>query len=119
MRRFLLWPALFLSSCGQPAVDPEAVARGKIRFETCASCHLVTREHLVGPGLAGIVGRPAGQAEGFAYSDALKKAGFNWTEDRLVAFLSQENYLPGANMVITPLPKQDAEDIVAFLSTLE
>lgn len=115
----LLSTGMLLGACGEagPKVDQAAVERGQKVFATCSACHTVGSDHMVGPGLGGIVGRPAAQAAGFAYSDALKAANFNWTEERLVAFLSTEDYLPGTNMVITPLAPAEARDVVAYLST--
>jgi cytochrome c len=111
--------AALLGACGEagPKVDQDAVARGQKLFATCSACHTVSSDHMVGPGLGGVVGRAAGQAPGFGYSDALKAAKFDWTEERLIAFLSTEDYLPGTNMVITPLSPEEARDVVAYLAT--
>jgi cytochrome c len=108
-----------LGACGEagPKVDQAAVERGEKLFATCSACHTTGAEDLVGPGLGGVVGRAAGSKPGFAYSAALKAAGFDWTEERLVAFLSREDYVPGSNMVITPLTEAEARDVVAYLST--
>ncbi|MFQ3595792.1 MAG: c-type cytochrome [Sphingomonadaceae bacterium] len=114
----LLPLVLLVSACGGSgaAVDPAAVERGARLFHSCAACHSLGADHRVGPGLRGVLGRKAGTAPGFAYSEALANAGFVWDEERLVAFLSQENYLPGANMVVTPLSPEDARDVVAYMT---
>jgi cytochrome c len=119
MRLLLSSAAVLLAACGEasPKVDQAAVARGQKVFATCSACHTVGSDHMVGPGLGGVVGRTAGQAPGFAFSEALQAAKFDWTEERLVAFLSTDNYLPGTNMVITPLTPEEARDVVAYLAT--
>ena len=56
--------------------------------------------------------------EGFAYSDALAGLDRTWTEESLAAFLRDpEGYLPGGNMVITPLGSKEATDIAAYLAS--
>jgi cytochrome c len=108
-----------LMACGgAPKADPALVAKGQAVFRSCASCHSIGADHRVGPGLKGVVGRKAGSAAGFSYSQALTEAGWTWDEARLVAFLSTENYLPGSNMVVTPLSEEDARAVAAFLGTL-
>ena len=98
--------------------DPEAIARGARIFETnCVACHAMD-ESRIGPRLAGVVGRAAGSVEGFAYSDALAGLDRTWTEESLAAFLRDpEGYLPGGNMVITPLGPKEATDIAAYLAS--
>ena len=98
--------------------DPEAVTRGARIFETnCVACHAMD-ESRIGPRLAGVVGRAAGSVEGFAYSDALAGLDRTWTEESLAAFLRDpEGYLPGGNMVITPLGPKEAADIAAYLAS--
>lgn len=57
--------------------DPALVRRGKLLFLRCSSCHTVDPDgaHLVGPNLYAVVGAPAAQKPGFAYSAALQEAG--------------------------------------------
>jgi cytochrome c2 len=65
----------------------------------CASCHAIAdgRRHLIGPDLAGVVGRPIGSVG--EPSDALRRLGGSWTPERLTAFLaSPEGMVPGTSM---------------------
>jgi cytochrome c len=49
-------------------------AHGKSVFKACAACHATDHTNRVGPGLEGIVGRTAGTAPGFRYSNAMKNS---------------------------------------------
>ncbi|MCW2247462.1 cytochrome c [Azospirillum fermentarium] len=104
------------------ALDPEKVERGRDLFATCAACHDIRkRRNGVGPHLVGIVGRPAGQARGYAYSEAMAGQGDrDWTPDALRAFLlDPEAAVPGTNMAITGLPPADADAVVTYLLSRE
>ena len=58
------------------------MAVGKAAFAACAACHSVQPGGAsgIGPNLHGVVGRAAGTAPGFAYSDAMKTSGITWSE---------------------------------------
>ena len=47
---------------------------GKKIFKKCFACHAIGpgAKNKVGPHLNGVIGRPAGSAEGFKYSKAMK-----------------------------------------------
>ena len=71
--------ALVGSSVHAQEGDPEAGAKV---FNKCKACHVVDEEkNRVGPYLHGVFGRPAGTAEGFKYSSAMKDSGIVWDED--------------------------------------
>jgi cytochrome c len=91
-------------------------------FQICAACHTVSsdRAHGMGPNLRGVVGRQAGAAPGFAYSAAMKRAGFRWTEADLDAFLAAPRAkVPGNSMAYTGMkdPIQRAQ-IIKYLKGL-
>jgi cytochrome c len=71
--------------------------------------------------LYGVVGRKAASINGFAYSTAMKAAGFDWTPDRLRAYLpGPRDYLPGVKMSYAGLKNATRlEDLIAYLSTLK
>ena len=76
----------------------------------------------IGPSLAGVVGRKAGTATGFKYSDALTAAGaggLTWDEKSLERWLEDpKSAVPGNKMTFAGLKKeQDREDAIAFLKT--
>lgn len=100
------------------------VAAGKTVFASqCSLCHSNGRNGAVilGPPLYGVIGRKAGTVNGFAYSTAMKTAGFVWTPERLRAYLpGPRDYLPGVRMNYSGLknPSQ-IEVLIAYLGSLK
>lgn len=95
------------------------IQAGKAAFARCASCHQVgpSARAGFGPQLNGIVGRRAGSAEGYKYSDALKGSGIVWSEQSLAAFLKDPGKtVPGNKMRFYGMgsDKQIA-DLIAYL----
>jgi cytochrome c len=91
-------------------------------FKKCRACHEVgpTAKNRVGPELNGIIGRKAGTAEGFVYSDANKAAGAKglvWSQDELLKYLEQPlSFMPGTKMAFAGLKdEQDRKDVIAYL----
>lgn len=115
--------ALILSaaSAGAEAIgDPE---RGEELFGMCSGCHEVGKgaENGIGPHLNGIFGRKAASvAEGFRYSDGLRRAGADglvWHLDKLDAYLENPKALVSATrMSFDGLEDpQERADILAYL----
>ena len=103
------------------AADP---GKGRAVFAAqCSVCHSDGRGGgvVVGPPLYGVVGRRAGSAPGFAYSGAMKAAGFDWTAERLRAYLpAPQAYLPGIRMTYPGLKNAtQLDDLVGYLGTLK
>ena len=98
------------------SADPAA---GEKVFNKCKSCHSIEKggPNKVGPHLWGVVGRPKGHVEDFAYSDALKGLGGEWTYADLNEFLTApKNYVPGTKMTFGGLKKvEDRAAVVAYL----
>ncbi|MFO1071009.1 MAG: cytochrome c family protein [Geminicoccaceae bacterium] len=88
----------------------------------CASCHDFSNggPNKVGPNLWGVVGRPVGKHEGFAYSEAMAGHGGNWTWDDLNHFITApKDYMPGTKMSFAGLSKDtERADLLAYLRTL-
>src|SRR5262249_24802857 len=99
-----------------------SVEKGEQSAKKCVACHTFTKggPNRVGPNLWGVVGRPKGSEAGFAYSDALKGKGGNWTIDDLSAFLTNpRGFAPGTKMTFVGLPKgNERADVIAYLTTL-
>ena len=86
----------------------------------CKACHEVANEKAKegqGPSLKGLFGRTAGSVPGFAYSDAMKAAGFTWDEDKLKAYLINPKALvPNNKMVFNGLKREgEMENLIAYL----
>jgi cytochrome c len=114
--------ALALLAAGNAYAAGNA-ARGAILFNRCLICHANTKgaPNRMGPDLFGVVGRKAGTYPGFAYSAAMKKAGFVWTVPKLDAYLADpQKLVPGNEMPIAGIsdPQQRA-DIAAYLASLK
>lgn len=101
------------------AADPAA---GQAVFKTqCGICHaVVAGKNMIGPSLAGIVGRKSGTVENFRYSAANKSADIVWDAQILDKYLtSPKEVVPGTIMTYTGL-KDEAKraDLIAYLETL-
>lgn len=98
------------------------VAKGEAVFAKCKSCHTINEggANGIGPNLHGVVGEAIGKGVGgFAFSDALKSVGGEWTFDKLNEWLkSPKAFAPGTKMTFAGLSKpQDRADLVAYLNT--
>ena len=102
------------------AADADAGAR--VFKSQCATCHAVTAgKNLVGPSLAGVVGRKAGDVAGFRYSTANKAADFVWDEAKLDPYLANPKaVIPGTSMLYSGLKNDEQRaDLIAYLATLQ
>ncbi|WP_193365685.1 c-type cytochrome [Herbaspirillum sp. YR522] len=95
------------------------VAAGRAAFAKCASCHQVgpSARGGFGPQLNGVIGRRAGATADFRYSSAMANANFNWTEERLRAFMkSPDDVVPGNKMRFWGIASErQRDDILAYL----
>jgi cytochrome c len=84
----------------------------------CVACHSVD-EHRVGPAHAGVLGRRAGSAKGYDYSDALAKSKIIWSKATLDAWLTDpEQIIAGQRMGYRLSLAQERADVIAYLATL-
>jgi cytochrome c len=105
-----------------PARADGDAAAGKTVFAKCAICHTIDpAKKGIGPTLFGVVGRKSATVEGFAYSEAMKKADKTWDEATLDTYLTNPKTLvPGTKMVFPGLPKpEDRANVIAYLATLK
>jgi cytochrome c len=74
-----------------------------------------------GPSLDGIVGRRAGSAAGFPYSEALKNSGLVWTEDNLRKWIADSAQMIPNTLMPHVSISDPAEQIylTAYLKTLK
>jgi cytochrome c len=96
-------------------------AQGEHAFAKCALCHAKDKSNGIGPGLLGVVGRHAGSASGFSYSQAMKSSNIVWDEKSLDAFImTPQKALPGTTMLFPGIQSQEERnDLIAYLETLK
>jgi len=115
-------PALPQSPPPPPAAAPmargDAVA-GRQVFKKCEACHsLEPGKNLVGPSLAGVIGRRVGSVPSYDYSPAMKQANIIWTPATLDPYLTDpQKVVPGNKMPFPGLKTdRDRADVIALLS---
>lgn len=101
---------------GAMAADP---ANGEKVFNACKACHTLDGKHRVGPSLQGLIGRPAGTAQGFKYSDAMTKSGITWDGASLATYLADpKGSMPGNKMAYAGVKSEtNLADLIAYLET--
>ncbi len=97
----------------------QSVARGQALFESrCVACHSLDANR-VGPALRGVVGRTAGKAKDYFYSEAMAAATQVWDVPQLKAWLTNpETVVPGQDMNYRLDLAQDRDDVVAYLASV-
>ena len=99
-----------------PAGEPD---KGKAVFAICAGCHVLSGPSFTAPALAGVVGRRAGTAPGFEYTQALIGSGLVWNAETLDRFLADPSKaVPGTAMFNSVPDAQDRADVIAYLKTV-
>lgn len=101
------------------SADP---AKGEKVFAKCMSCHTINQggANGIGPNLYATVGEAVATGKGgFAFSDALKKVGGNWTFDQLNKWLtSPRDLAPGTKMSFAGLGNPvDRANVIAYLNS--
>ncbi|MEA3542662.1 MAG: cytochrome c family protein [Pseudomonadota bacterium] len=98
------------------------VAAGEKVFAKCAACHTVNQggANGIGPNLWDTVGEAIAVGKGgFAFSDALKSKGGEWTFENLDHWLkSPREFAPGTKMTFAGLGNPaDRANLIAWLNT--
>lgn len=118
----LLTLSIGLSAQALAADDAAAEAqmkRGKLLYMQCQACHQLKSgaPAVLGPNLAGLIGRKAASQPGFAYSPALKQANLTWDAATLDKWLQRPGALvPGNTMAFAGIAR--AEDRAALIAWL-
>ena len=107
-----------VASARVASADGDAAA-GEVTFKVCRTCHQIgeSARNFVGPELNGVVGRKAGTAPGYNYSDANKNSGLTWDEATLMKYLhSPREVVPGTKMAFPGLTRDsDIANVIAYL----
>src|SRR5262245_41454023 len=93
-------------------------AAGRLVYRKCQACHSMDAgKNLLGPSLAGIMGRKAGTESGYNYSAAMKQSGLVWDDKTLDAYLADpQKLIPGNKMPFPGLKTDhDRADVIAYL----
>ncbi|MBR0801495.1 nitrite reductase, copper-containing [Bradyrhizobium jicamae] len=94
-------------------------AAGRLIFRKCQACHSIEPgKNLLGPSLAGVIGRKAGTEEGYNYSPAMKSTDIVWSAQTLDKYLNEPaKVVPGNKMPFPGLKTdQDRADVIAYLA---
>ncbi|MCF8707343.1 c-type cytochrome [Rhizorhapis sp. SPR117] len=100
------------------SADP---AKGEGVFKKCIACHTVNQggANGIGPNLYSVVGEEIGTGKaGFAFSDALKSKGGEWTFEALDEWLtSPRKFAPGTKMTFAGLGNpEDRANVIAYMN---
>lgn len=102
----------------QPGANAQDMKSGEAVFKQCTACHaLEADKNKLGPSLHNVFGRSAGQAEGFAYSDAMAGSGLTWDEATLTEYLrAPRKLVPGTKMIFAGVKNEaKLQDLIAYL----
>jgi nitrite reductase (NO-forming) len=110
-------------NAASPASDKQPVSgdasAGRLVFRKCQACHSIEPgKNMLGPSLAGVIGRKAGTEAGYNYSPAMKSADIVWNPQTLDQYLSDPaKVVPGNKMPFPGLKTDhDRADVIAYLA---
>ena len=116
---------ILLVGLGPASAQSPSAENGADVFKKCRACHLVgdTAKHAVGPALNNVIGRKAGTADGYTYSDNMRElgqSGLVWSENELSRYLENPKAVAPRGKMAFPgiADAQDRADLIAFLKTL-
>jgi cytochrome c len=115
-------PAAFDPAQVAAAVATASPEEGAAAFKKCAACHSFEKgaASKAGPNLWGVLGRPHGSFPGFAYSEAMKSKGGDWTYSDLAQFIHKpKEFVPGTKMIFAGVADTgELASIIAYIRTL-
>jgi len=119
MRARLLISALAACAFANAAAAGAAAnaEAGRKVYERCAGCHSFEYNR-TGPLHCGLVGRRAGTAPGYEYSQAMRKSRITWDERALERFLAAPTeVVPGTTMTYAGVPDAgERRNLIAYLA---
>ncbi|WP_137807614.1 cytochrome c family protein [Pseudomonas sp. G(2018)] len=85
----------------------------------CGVCHSVSKgmAGMMGPNLAGVMGRKSGSLEGFNYSQAMRSKNIDWQAENIEQLITQpQAFVPGTYMPYMGLASaDDRQAVVCYL----
>lgn len=116
------YPLMLAAALAGMATSAVAAPTGQQVFEQrCSVCHsLRPAPGKMGPPLAGVAGRKAGTAPGFAYSAAMKASGITWTPAELDAFIKAPGKkVPGTKMLLGAPDDAQRAAVIEYLTSVK
>lgn len=115
LRPHYLIAAAIAMAAGVAHADGDAAVGKTLYAARCSTCHSLEYNG-VGPTHKNLIGRRAGTAPGYSYSDALKNSQVVWNEETLRRWLTDpEKLIPGQRMYFSVPDAQERANIVAYL----
>jgi cytochrome c len=116
------YPLMLAAVLAGMATSAVAAPTGQQVFEQrCTVCHsLRPAPGKMGPPLAGVAGRKAGTAPGFAYSAAMKASGITWTPAEMDAFIKAPGKkVPGTKMLLGAPDDAQRAAVIEYLTSVK
>lgn len=103
------------------AASAQDAEEGAAVFKKCGACHQIgpDAKNGLGPNLTCVDGRKVGTEEGFNYSDAVKGAGFTWDDEKLLAWMENDDKVIPGNKMIFPAHVKDETDRANLLAYIK
>jgi cytochrome c2 len=122
--RLLALAAAFITPAVFAAEKGDAANGKEIFTQRCGICHATNSDPggpILGPNLAGVVGRKAGSQKDFpTYTAGLKAYPQKWSDKTLDVFLKDPFGTVAGTAMPMPLPDdKERADVIAYLSTLK
>lgn len=99
--------------------SPDQGRGAQVFANECGVCHSVTQgaTGMMGPNLAGVVGRKSGSLAGFNYSQAMRTKDVTWQAENIAQLITQpQAYVPGTYMPYMGLASaDDRQAVTCFL----
>lgn len=95
---------------------PDTAHGAQVFANECAVCHTVSKgvAGMMGPNLAGVVGRKSGSLAGFSYSQAMRSKDVTWQVETISQLItSPQAFVPGTYMPYMGLASADDRQAVA------
>ncbi|WP_339029101.1 copper-containing nitrite reductase [Bradyrhizobium symbiodeficiens] len=107
------------SAAAAPTPAGGDAAAGRLVFRKCQACHsLDAGKNMLGPSLAGVIGRGSGTEPGYNYSPAMKQSNLTWDPPTIARYLEDPTKVVPGNKMPFPGLKTDHDraDVIAYLA---